>query len=90
MIQRRSCTIVFIARLPAQCRALQLGAPIPQDTLSITVFTGGALALPWTLSASDPKVFDLVLIGVQSGKKVFPGIQSSSSPFKLLFQDAPQ
>ncbi|KAJ6543621.1 hypothetical protein DFH09DRAFT_1367941 [Mycena vulgaris] len=83
-------TLPFISWLPPRCWALELGAPMPQDTLSMTVFTGGALALPWTLGASDPDLFDLVLVGVQSGATVFPGIRAEDSPLKLLVKNAPQ
>ncbi|KAJ7503299.1 hypothetical protein B0H11DRAFT_579142 [Mycena galericulata] len=76
--------------LPLQCWALSLEAPMPQDTLSMTIFTGGEFSLAWTLDASDPAVFDLVLIGVSEGMTVYPGIQSETSPLKLLFSDAPQ
>ncbi|KAJ7692162.1 hypothetical protein B0H17DRAFT_548218 [Mycena rosella] len=63
---------------------------MPQDTLSITIFAGGELALPWTVNVSDPALFDLVLVGVQGGATVFPGVRSTDSPLKLLVQNSPQ
>ncbi|KAJ7146783.1 hypothetical protein C8R44DRAFT_758168 [Mycena epipterygia] len=83
-------TIPFISWLPTRCWALELGAPEPEDTQSITVFTGGTLSLAWTLNASDPQLFDLVLVGVSGNKTVFPDIDSIESPWKLVIKNSPQ
>jgi hypothetical protein len=56
----------------------------------MTIFTGGAFMLSWNLNASDPQLFDLVLVGGSDGQKVFPGIRSEDTPLKLLFNYSAQ
>ncbi|KAJ7149860.1 hypothetical protein C8R43DRAFT_1128340 [Mycena crocata] len=86
----RIFTIPFIACLPPPSAALNLGTPQPQNTLSMSVFTGGALSLSWILNASDPKQFDLVLVGPSGNAAEFPAIHSDASPLHLLFSSPPQ
>ncbi|KAJ7629705.1 hypothetical protein DFH06DRAFT_1225204 [Mycena polygramma] len=81
---------IIILWLPARCMALELGAPRPEDTMSMTIFSGGALSLSWNVNASDPQLFDLALVGGSDSPSIFPGIRSTDSPLKLLVNSSPQ
>ncbi|KAJ7149931.1 hypothetical protein C8R46DRAFT_1198503 [Mycena filopes] len=73
----------FILLLPSGSWALKLGAPKPKDTLSTTIFTGGALSLSWIANASDPPLFDLTLVGELDDMMLFPGVRSEDTPWEL-------
>ncbi|KAJ7035293.1 hypothetical protein C8F04DRAFT_1098779 [Mycena alexandri] len=76
--------IPFILWLPSRSMGLELSPPQPKDTLSMTIFAGGTLSLSWIVNASDPPLFDLILVGEADGLILFPGIRSADSPLELL------
>ncbi|KAJ6578082.1 hypothetical protein B0H19DRAFT_575279 [Mycena capillaripes] len=81
---------IIISWLPTRCMALELGTPWPEDTMSMTIFTGGELSLSWNLNASDPQLFDLVLVGMSDDPVLIPGINSNDNPLTLLVNYSPQ